>query len=420
MAKARIDYCKRQLFSLPTDLLPLIFSFLSPKELCCLDSSILNHTDRPIFLSALIQRFTKKSIFHFHKSIDEYFTSISIIHEKEPSIDSYASWYRCRRIPVTTLTLFNTSCPPEMISMNINYLTNIKFVNICLGNEDVVALGRCLNLKNLFLLHVFSLVDGERSIFQNLSPSLEDLGLCNFSLSRVDFEAIPRSFPSLKSLELSSMEGVGDEELRILVEHFPFLRSLRLCYLDITEESVKMLRNHRPRISSIGLRSCGTVSDESVLSILREFTIPTLLNSRDEDLQLSALENINHSLINTYRSYPEINDHFFHSSLLARLADLLTVCRLRFLILNLLTRLTFHDSHDRVADAGIVPVLIRHFVLFDERQREIALEVLHGLSSDHSCQRHLLSSGVLSIFHPRLIFPFVRIIAPSFSDLFLG
>jgi hypothetical protein len=41
LAKARIE--KGQLFSLPTDLLPFIFSFLSSKELCCLDTAILNH-----------------------------------------------------------------------------------------------------------------------------------------------------------------------------------------------------------------------------------------------------------------------------------------------------------------------------------------------------------------------------------------
>jgi hypothetical protein len=41
------------LFALPGDLLPLIFSFLTPKELCCLDSTTLNHTDRVAFCGCL-------------------------------------------------------------------------------------------------------------------------------------------------------------------------------------------------------------------------------------------------------------------------------------------------------------------------------------------------------------------------------
>jgi hypothetical protein len=419
MAKARIDYCKGQLFSLPTDLLPLIFSFLSPKELCCLDSAILNHTDRPLFVSALIQRFTKESIFHFRKcykllTITSIISNIQDKEREEPSMDSYASWYRCRRIPVTTLTLFNTSCPPEMISMNINYLTNIKFVNICLGNEDVVALGRCLNLKTLSLCDV-STDDGESSIFQNLSSSLEYLKLSDFILFRAEVEAISRSFPSLKSLELSSMEGVGDEELCILVEGFPNLRTLRLSYLiDITDDSVRMLRSHRPRIPLIAIRDCDEVSVASTLSLFREFTISTILsNDGDEDFQLSALENIKFSILDRCMDdgIPEINDLLSQNSLLERLVDLFIARRLRSIILELLSELVCHGP-DQLVDAGVVPVLIRHFDSFDQRQISNAVLILYVVSKKTSYHELLLSSGVLSVLRPRRIH-FVTIPSPS-------
>jgi hypothetical protein len=125
------------LFYFPSDLLPFIFSFLSPKELWCLDSAILNYTDRPLFLSALIQRFTNESKFV----------------GKTDSSKSKSQWDLCRRIPITSLDFHSIPCPEEMISMNTNSLHEIILQNSKMEDEVILALGQCSNFKYFTILN---------------------------------------------------------------------------------------------------------------------------------------------------------------------------------------------------------------------------------------------------------------------------
>jgi Leucine-rich repeat (LRR) protein len=394
------------LYSLPTDLLPFLFSFLSPKELCSLDSAILNHTDRPLFLSALIQRFTN--------------TKSELICDTE-SCESKARWYLCRCIPVTTLSLSEVPCPAGVISMNYKCLQEIKIRMTTLAEEDALALCQCLNLKRLefsssLLLSNFDLA----SIIQNLA-NLEDLALSGVAFSRVTAEMISQHCRSLKCINLSIVEGLGDDELRVLVEGCPSLRSLRLSYLDITEESVRMLRDHRPRISLIGILYCERVRSESVLSLLRETTIPTILNNNDdEELLLFGVDNLAVSIPCHFHPSPEgeifVTNLLTHDLLLQRLVDLLALRNgVRQSLIDFFRRVVHKSNdHDRLMVAvGVVPVLLRDFDSFCEGEIFSSLSFLNDLCSKTNLQHHLLTSGVLSLYRPHRL----QVLAVSESQL---
>jgi hypothetical protein len=261
MAKPLLN--KGQLLTLPFDILPFLFSFLSPKELCCLDSAILNYTDRPLFLSALIQRFTNTESKFIGDSSD----------------DLMARWYLCRRIPITTLSL-SENCPIGLISMNSNFLKDVS-LEVSLSNDDLLALENSSHLKKLSLCECSFPINFHLSnILRNLKE-LENLKLSCVSFSRTEVETLTRSCPLLKNFQISDVKGFGDDELRILAEGFPFLRSLNLNYLDdITDSSVRILANQPPRIASIGVVDCGGVSFASISTLLQKFTIPAICNKK--------------------------------------------------------------------------------------------------------------------------------------------
>jgi hypothetical protein len=144
------------------------------------------------------------------------------------------------------------------------------------------------------------------------------LPLLNVRSSRI---LLSKTFPSrplrpgFAIAEISPLvESLGDAKLRILVDGCPSLCSLSLSHLhNITEESVSILGNHRPRIPSIAIRNCRRVRLESVLSLLREITIPTIfLNDDDEELQISSVDNLASSI----PIYPSLEENVFITDLL--------------------------------------------------------------------------------------------------------
>jgi hypothetical protein len=371
-----------RLISLPTDLLPFIFSFLSPTALCCLDSAILNHTDRPIFLSALIQRFKKKS-------------SLDVMSYR--SMESEANWYVCRRIPITDLHVFEVPCPKGMISINSNSLKKIGFHQATLNVEDVCALGQCSNLKNLeFYDCSFPQEFSISSILKQLTR-LEKLDLDRVTFSELTTKIICQHSRSLKSLTLSNVSGVGDEELRLLVEGCSSLRSLKLSWLDISEESVRMLMDHRSQIASIGIRYCQGITLESVLSLLREITIPTIFNSdENEELQTSALNGLSDSI--PLIVFDESVENFLRSeSLLERLVAQFPPANGVWLALISFIKSLQREYHRLVVDSGFLSVLIRQFHSFDRIRVYFSLFLFRSLIKKVEYRRHLVSSGFLSI-----------------------
>jgi hypothetical protein len=372
------------LFSLPSDLLPFIFSFLSPKELCCFDSAILNHTDRPLFLSALIQRFKQES---------------ELIGEDKYSLESKAHWYLCRRVPITSLFLQNVPCPKGIISMNSEYLKEIRLCRTTVDDETALAFAQCSKLKKLRLAHCSPLSGFNLDLILQNTTTLEKLLLENVSFSRTTAEIISRHCRSLKDLQLSSVHGVGDEELRLVVEGCPHLRSLHCFALAITEDSVAMLMNHHPRILSIGIQS-HRVSVASMLSLLKKFTIPTLFDfAGDQELCISALVNLTDSIpFSPSSENPLFLEALSRESLLERMMKLLSprnpVSPYVIIFFCILARKGYHRV---VAESGFVSLVIRDFKLFPQSIIGLCLNLFQDLSKPTS-QRRLLTSGFLSLF----------------------
>jgi hypothetical protein len=368
------------LFTLPADLLPLIFSFLSPKDLCRLDSAVLNHTDRSIFLPALSQRFYNVS-------------DLSGDGRTKLMID----WYLCRRIPVTTLDLRSVGASKviTLISINSKTLKEITLYAISLILQDapalVLALGDCSTLKKVTI---------------NQCAISSGLDLSSILPKVTGIETLPLIFPSLKFLNLSYLFDLGDVQLRRLVESSPSLRSLRLSNLvSITNESVRMLMSHLPRIPSIGIRSCSGVSWESALPLLREITIPTIFNSDgDEELQMDALDNLTYSIKGLSSTTPHLIDFLSSELVVKRLLDLMCLKSGQFRCEIVSFILVIYQVHAQlVVDAGTIPVLIRLFPSFTVLERFHSMNILESLSDHIDYRPHILSSGVLSIFRTELL-----------------
>jgi hypothetical protein len=372
------------LFTLPSDLLPFVFSFLSPKELCCLDSAILNHTDRTLFLSALLQRFTKKSL--FHGTADSYYTKIN--------------WYLCRRIPITSLTL-NEIRPSGLIAMNSISILEINLEKVSLTEEDALGLVHCSNVTHLNFDDILIPTNFDiSSIFQNLT-NLEHLALSDAPFSSRTAHMISQNCQSLKNLQILNVAGVGDEELRILVEGCHALRSLRLAFLNLTDNSMRMLMNRRPRIQSFGILECQGVSAESVLSLLREINVPTIFNSAGEEL--SALMNLTFSIPLLGSDSNNLYLEFFQS-LINPFVELLSRSQLtQYVLMFYFSHLAYCGYHRLLVEGGVVPILVRLFSSYDRGEIEFCTSILQILSSKPSYQQHLLTSGVLSIFRRRLL-----------------
>jgi hypothetical protein len=379
---------ERILSTIPTDLLPYIFTFLDPYELCCLDSAILNHTDRPLFLSALIQRFTKT---------DSKFNS-------DKNQDLKAKWYICRCIPITDLS-FTRVCPTKIVSMNSNDLKRISLNGVDFNHEEFLLIKQCSNLKELFLTQCSA---GEDLDFLSLLqgfPSLEILGLSNVSFYwPADHERSPGCCPSLKSIEFALDDGMRDNELRCLVETCPSLRSLILCSLGITNESVRMLIDHRPRIPLISISDC-CLSLDVLVPLLREIAIPTLFNSdEDETLQLEAMEYLCSFIATPPEAHPDIEEFLSAGSLLRRFVDIFEPkIPLRSSILFFFEKLTQSSYHQLVVDAGAIPVFSRLYDSYDLWGKQSFFLMIHHLSSHTEYHLHLLSAGILSIFRPQLL-----------------
>jgi hypothetical protein len=370
------------LFStLPTDLLPVLFSFLSCKELCCFDSAILNHTDRRIFLFALNQMFKRESKFVAMPAL---------------GLQSRARWYLCRRIPITNLSVLSVKCPEDMISMNSHSLKEISLMNAILGDKDALALSQCSNLKKLKCSNCSLPTHFDLGLILRNLTCLENLELGQIPFSRLTAEIISRHCQSLKFLDLFSVAGVGDEELRFLVQACPSLRSLRICrQANISEESVCMLMNSRPQIASIGICYCGGVSLASVLSLLREITIPTIFDlDGDEDLRISALKNLSSSILNFVSENPQISEFVSNDSLLNLLA---LKNRVRSKLISCFHEFAGNGYHCLVT-VRVVPSLVHHCDSFNASELEFYLCLLEELSSHPGCKQHLLTSGVLSTF----------------------
>jgi hypothetical protein len=397
----------RSLFTLPGDILPLIFSYLCPYELCCLDCAVLNHANRPFFLSALIHSFqleNQESIFELEGNDDS--SDDDGDDENNDGLE-IARWSLSRRIPIKHLVITRTSCPKELILMSTSYLQTIKFNDTKLGTDDCIVLSQCSDLKSLCLNRCTFAADF-KSIFQNLK-FLETLELAEVPFSQSTVETISRCCTSLKSL-LFSFVDVGDDKLLCLVKGCPALCSLHLCGLNITDQSVRMLLNHHPRIPFIILKDCKELSWGSHLSLLREITIPTIFNETEPISKVAAIQVLSSLVTDTLLSNHHLLDLLNTDSLLERLVHLLSHQQdplLRISLIHFLCDLVLkRNFHHIVANAGALSAVVH---TCSSLQKECittpplpsplvsSFKLFEAFTFTHF-SLHLVSAGILSLF----------------------
>jgi hypothetical protein len=317
-------------------------------------------------------------------------------------LDYQANWYLSRRIPITHLVVEGVeSCPKGLISMNSQSLRELTCIEIPLDKEDVSALSQCLNLTKVQISDCGFPSNFEiGSIFQNLT-SLDELHLRHDSVSRTTIDILSRCCRSVRFLSLLFMTGVGDGELRCLLGGCHSLCSLKMYYLDITDESVPVLIKHQPQILSIGLSVCERLSWDSVITLLTEITIPTILNNKDYMMRRSALEHFIYTIPDPYfdiSGVPHVISFFAHNPFLNRLVELVSLNdRLRDAIISLFKALSERGYKQSVVDSGVIPVIIRLFNSFTTLEQKEVLSILNFVTSHGHL---LLSSGVLSIIRP--------------------
>jgi hypothetical protein len=375
------------LFSIPTEILEFVFSFLVPIELCVLDSAILNHKTRPHFLTALQRRFHKKSLF----DTDDL-----------DSLDSQALWYLSRRIPITDLVLRGIF-PEGIVSTNSYSLIEFTVIETDLSQECLAALQQCVNISKVHLENCNTKF--EIGFFLRNLAHLRELHLHQFTLSKTAIDILSTSCRYLKCLTLLYVDGVGDAELRSLLQGCPALCSLKFCSLEITNESVQMLVNYQPQIPSIGICDCDRVNLENVLTLLEEITIPTIFSNKNEMLRRSALQALVFSLPYLYSEpHRQVIRLLSHKSLLKRLVELVSLNNsVRDDVFSLFTAMLDRGYLHPVVDSGIIPAIIRHFDSFHEIEQMRVVSILATISAEVQYRHIVLSSGVLSIFRSRLI-----------------
>jgi hypothetical protein len=318
------------------------------------------------------------------------------------SCESKALWYLCRRIPVTNLDFGDESSVPELISMNSNSLEEIR-LEVTFGHEVLIALGNCSHLKKLSFFQCSFSDDLQRSSLLQSLTNLETLCLSSCLLSRSNIEVISHC-QSLKYLELSFLNNLEDPTLRCLVEGCRNLRSLKLCALRISDESLRMLMSHHPPIPSIGIQDCLKVNVENIFSLLEQTTIPTFFQTEDEELQMVAIGDITFTMRSSYISRHYFAHFFANNFFLDRLVSLLSLKnQVRSPIISFIATCVAQGHHQLVVNSGAIPVLIQLFNSFSVAEKYSFLRLLHFFCSKNHELTHLLTSGVLSIFRPSLL-----------------
>jgi hypothetical protein len=377
------------LFSLPNDLLVFLFLYLREKELCCLDSAILNHPERTLFLSVLRQRFREGSCM------------ISILVK---SWESKCRWFLRRNIPISFLLCCKTDClEEEMISMNSSTLTTINLNGCSITHKNALALGHCSKLKSLNLKHCsLPLGFDIASIFATLT-TLEDFKLDQGSFNGIAVENLSRYCSSLKFLSLSTVVGFGDDDLRCLVDGCHSLCSLTLSHVSITDESVRIILEHHRRIPTVGINFCDGVNLERISRLLRETTVPQLFGSNVK-IQLAAIANFSFSIPfhhpdSTVQTIELISD----DSLLVRMVEHLSSnAQLRPKVMDFIWHFCRCGGFLIIVNFGIPSILFQHLNSFDECELMGVFVILQFLLDHVNYHEYILSSGFLSIFRTRI------------------
>lgn len=264
--------CPCPLLSLPSDILLILLAYLFPKDRCLLDSAILNHSYRPIFL---------QSLFDFYDS-PSYTQSLLLIKQGCPS---QIAWHRFRKLSIKRIRIWSSD---ETWSDHLrtfqSTLTHISLLSQHLIYSELDILRECPHLQVLEFCQCrlpasYTFTEHIRQFSQ--VPSIRIETYFNYS---TDFQYVRTStvvtglsFPSIFCLYLTRL-NVVDVELRSIFLACSSLQSLHLIDVAIEDETLLLLPTICPSLRTVHIRQCERVSFEAMLSILRHYTIPNLMN----------------------------------------------------------------------------------------------------------------------------------------------
>jgi hypothetical protein len=271
------------LFSLPNDLIRLIFKYLTLKELGNFDKAILSHSLRSQFIETL-------------KGHEILFL------EKIACSSILLRWLGFRSILITSITIaeyYSNQCLP-LISRNASSLRAITILATYCSDEIeqslFSSLARCPHLQSIS----FKMINGEaiQTLFltngtQRVIPNLKTIKLnhCYFPTNQTVL-LIASSCPSLQHLNLSNCAHVSDLEIEVIIQRCPHLLSLELTATAITDLSVhQILGAYLPGLEILTLTNCLGVSLAAKAAALRLISLPQI-QSNLPDVQLLGSRSI--------------------------------------------------------------------------------------------------------------------------------
>jgi hypothetical protein len=254
------------LFSLPIDLLRVVFDYFNLKDFAQLDRSILSHSVRPIFTEAL--------------------TGYEVLSIRNISCTCLLlEWLTSRRILITSVTLseYSSSIAQDFIAGNRSCLQSMKFLEDC--NEDLddsvfTHLKECQNLNTISFESCDQITDkGLVTLLQNEFFSLKTLELSDCSSLTTEIATVIASRCSqLQHLNLSGCGLVADANVEAILRGCPILLSLDLSKTSISEASVRQVLTSYPNLQSLGLTDCENVSHATKVEALRRISLRAIQN----------------------------------------------------------------------------------------------------------------------------------------------
>jgi hypothetical protein len=288
------------LFSLPIDLLRVVFDYLSLKELVNLDRSILSHSLRPLFTEAL--------------------TGYEILSLDKLSCNClFLEWVTSRRFLVTCANLseYSSSIARAFFAANRSSLRVIKFFGSCgelLDDSVFTYLKECPRLNTISFDTCGRITDDgvqcllteapttetmEETTSSNSKEFLSSLKTLEFSdcfsLTNKIATFVAQTCPKLHHLNLSGIDRLADPDVDAIIEGCPLLLSLDLSKTSITDAAVRQILEAYPNLQTLTLYNCNGVSLATKAEVLRRISLREI-QTDSRQLQLFGANSLRKAL----------------------------------------------------------------------------------------------------------------------------
>lgn len=387
---------------LPNDLWFPVLNYLIPKDVCGLDSALLNHSLRSIFLQVLPTYFRENP---------------PCLLVPSYSHELVLQWYDARNIALSSLHIQfqvrgKLSYFTDVPRFFLKYHLSLKHINInlsfyCRGElvpQGFMGLSQCTQLESL-QIHFYIFFPPSPLVVPNIFKSLinlQTLSLSGVCIEETSLEALCKSGSPMKALAFKDYWFLDDRNLSGLLLSFPSLTSLSLNNVEITDQSVKMLMNMCPRIKSIEIRICTMVSRGCLASFVRDISIPHILNESDTEVSICSSISTLLGLMQNYSWTEEEIHHLLSSDLLNQFLTHISRTNslaIRDSMTTVFLEVCQKGNISTFVESEAIPALLQAQLRFPSTFSEDFYRLLDCLLSKGNYQEYLLQCGVLSSFH---------------------